>query len=208
VTWRRVGLVVVAALATAGLPVLAGWAAVRAAAPDEAARELPLLLALGAAPVVALLGAVGGAAWLKVGRQVGARPVLAALSALGALAGMLVGVYLHLVFRARVAGAPGLPPVMLLFQVDDFARAIPLMPVALLLGGVLGPVAAAWVPAAGVAAAVGLGVLFALGAGVATLLPVAIAAVLGNGVTFGLFGALVLVLAVLAGRSRPTPKAR
>jgi hypothetical protein len=199
---------VVAALVAAGLPVLAGWAAVRGPAPDEAARGLPLLLALGAAPVVALLGAAGGAAWLKVGREAGARPLLAALSALGALVGRLVGVYLHLLFRARVAGAPGLPPIALLFQVDDFTRAIPLIPVALLLGAALGPVAAARGAMAGVAAPIGLGILLALGAGVASLLPVAIAAVLGSGPTFALFGALVGVVALLAGRSRPTPKTR
>jgi hypothetical protein len=208
VAWRRVGLVLVAALAAAGLPVLAGWTAVRGAAPYEPARELPLLLALGAAPVVALLGAAAGAAWLKVGREVGARPFAAVLGALATFAGMLLGVYLHLVLRARAAGATGLPPIALLFRVDDFARAIPLLPVALLLGSLLGAVAAGRGAAAGVAAPVAMGTLLALGAGVATLLPVAIAAVIGGGATFGLFGALILVVAILAGRSRRIPTTR
>lgn len=203
-SWSRTGLVLLAAALTAGLPVAAAWVAMRAGADQPA--TLPLLLALAEAPVAALLGAMGGTGYLRWRHAVARRPLLAAASAGAGLAGIFGGVYLHLLFRARAAGAPGAPPIDLLVRVDDFTRAVPLIPAAVLLAAVVGPALAergrgGWSLAAGG----GTGLILALGAGLAATVPVLLATAVGPVLTHALFGLAVVGVALRAGRTAPRP---
>jgi hypothetical protein len=204
--WGRVALVLGVALGSALLPVLAAWAAARTGPPADPATTLPLLVSLSSAPVVALLGALGARGLLRWREAIARRPAVAAAAAAAALPGALAGVYLHLVFRAAAAGAPGVPPLLLAFRVDDFVRATPLVPVALLLAAVLGPpVAARGGPLAGILAGFATGLLLALGAGLATAIPVGLAGLTAPPVVFALSGGAVLALALGARAPAPEP---
>lgn len=197
------GLVLLGALASGGLPVALTWLSTRSGADSRGA--VLLLMAVVEAPIAALLGAVATGLLLRWWPAAVRRPGIAVAAAAAGAAGLLAGVYLHLVFRARAAGAPGVPPVDLLWRVDDFARAVPLAPATMLLALAVGPALAARGRASwGAVVGAGIGVAAGLGAGMASLVPAALAGPLGNAGALLAVSAAVVGVALRAGR-RPPP---
>lgn len=197
------GLVLLGALLSATLPVALTWLSTRGGTDSRGA--VLLVMAVVGAPMAALLGAVATALLLRWWPVAVRRPATALAPAVACLAGLLGGIYLHLVFRARAAGAPGVPPVDLLWRVDDFARAVPLAPATVLLALAVGPALAArgrafW----GAVAGAGIGVAAGLGAGIASLVPVVLAGPLGNTGALLAVAAAVVGVALRAG-GRPAP---
>ncbi len=198
-------MVAVAALAAA-LPISIAWVASRTpVAPGETSAAANLLVtALFEAPLLLVLGAAAG--WLLVRRSedLARRPALAATGALLALAGMVGAVYLHAVVRARLAEAPGLPPIALIMRLADFARVAPLLPVAMLLGALAAALTGRRRPALGLLAGLGFGFVVGLGAGTAVLVVAGPARIVGAVALYAELGLAAVAVALVARRARWT----
>lgn len=196
-------MVVVATLALL-LPLgAAGVAAWTPVGPGERSLAASVLLfALTEAPVVLVLGAATGLLLVRRATEVGRRPATAGVAGLLGLVGILAGVFLHVVVRGRLAGSPDVPPFALVFQVDDFARAAPLLPVTMLLASLAGPIAALKVGSGGALAGLAVGLVAGLGAGWAVLPTSALASLIGGGAVYVALGLALLVVALLAARAR------
>jgi hypothetical protein len=196
-------VVAVAALAAA-LPISIAWVASRTpVAPGETSAAANLLVtALFEAPLLLVLGAAAG--WLLVRRSedLARRPALAGAGAVLALAGMVGAVYLHAIVRARLAEAPGLPPIALIMRLSDFARVAPLVPVAMLLGALVTALAGRRRPGLGFLAGLGWGVLVGLGAGTAVLVVAVPARIVGPVALYAELGLAAVAVWLVARRAR------
>jgi len=194
------------AVMAAALPIGFAWLAGRGlVAPGETNGGATFLVtALFEAPVVLVLGAMAGRLVTRRSAELARSPALGALGALGTLAGLTGAAYLHAVFRAGLADAPGLPPISLVFRFPDFARIAPLLLVTTLVG--------AWVGAAvgrrrltlGILSGVGVGLAVGLASGVAVLIAAVPTRLLGPA---ALYAELALALGAvwLLARRASTP---
>ena len=195
--------VLATAAAAVALPVGAAWIATRVpVAPGETATATTVLLtAVIEAPVLLVLGALTGRLLVRESDRLARFPVPAVGSALLALGGLFLAVYLHALIRGRMAGAPGVPPIGLVVQFDDFVRIAPLIPVTLLMALAVGAHLADRGPGPAAAAGSALGLAMGLGGGLAVVLVAAAGHWLGPAGVNGALVVAVLLVALLAYRA-------